>query len=190
MRFGYIRVSSEEQNYDRQFDALDSYKLDEIFTDKASGANLDRKDWMRLYAQLRVGDEIYVKSIDRLSRSTMDFLSLWHDLAEKGVKLVVKDLGMTLEVGNQLTQFIVTVMAAAAQLERGQIRTRQREGYEAAKLRNGGEVKGRGESKRVAQAKAQLAELMHRDLTDSERMKLIGVSRATYYKLKKEVCQK
>lgn len=96
MRFGYIRVSSEEQNYDRQIDALDGYKLDSIFTDKASGANLDRKDWQKLYAQLRSGDEIYVKSIDRLSRSTMDFLSLWEDLASKGVKVVVKDLGLSL----------------------------------------------------------------------------------------------
>lgn len=190
MRFGYIRVSSEEQNEDRQLDALDSFKLDRIFTDKVSGASFDRKNWRELYAMLRRGDEIYVKSIDRLSRSTMDFLSLWHDLAEKGVTLVVKDLGMTLEVGNSMTQFIVTVMAAAAQLERGQILQRQREGYEAAKLRNGGVVKGRGESKRIERAKGQMVELLRRELTDSERMKLLGVSRATYYRLKKEAAKK
>lgn len=187
MRFGYIRVSSEDQNEARQVDALDGFKLDEVFTDKVSGAKMDRKDWNRLYAMLRPGDEIYIKSIDRLSRSTMDFLSTWKDLSNKGVKLVVKDLGLTLDKENSMTEFIVTVMAAAAQLERGQIRQRQREGYEAAKARNGGVVKGRGESKRITQAKDELRGLLDREFTDAERMKLMGVSRATYYKLKKEL---
>lgn len=187
MRFGYIRVSSADQNEARQVDALDSFKLDEIFVDKASGAKMDRDEWNRLYAMLRPGDEIYIKSIDRLSRSTMDFLSTWGDLAEKGVKLVVKDLGLTLDKENSMTEFIVTVMAAAAQLERGQIRQRQREGYEAAKALNGGAVRGRGESKRIAEARERMNALMLRDLTDGERMQLMGVSRATYYKLKKEI---
>ena len=87
-RIGYMRVSTIEQNLDRQTDALQALNLDRVFEDKASGRNADRPGLQQMLDFLREGDTLYVESISRLARSTRDLLSIVERLESKGVGFV------------------------------------------------------------------------------------------------------
>lgn len=187
MIFVYGRVSTKEQKIDRQEDAFDGVQFDESFYDEgASGKNLDRPEFRRMVGKLRKGDIVVVKSIDRLSRSVMDFSNLWDEWKKMGVSLKVLDLGIELTPGNEngMSEFIINIMVAAAQLERGMIRQRQLEGMRAAYARGKGK---RGESKHVTEARERIKQMKDAGFTDETAMKMLGVSQGTYYKLKKEV---
>ena len=141
----YARVSSEEQNLDRQLARAKEVKADKIFKDKLSGKNTDRKGLKEMLNFIREGDVVEVVSLDRLSRSYQDIQRLVQQLKDKKVKLVVDDLPQT-HTGNELVdQFMldmmINLMGFVAQNEREKIRERQRQGIEQAKKR--GAYKGR-----------------------------------------------
>ncbi len=85
MKFGYVRVSTKEQNTARQTAALESLALDEVFIDHASGKNTDRPELQRMIGKLRRGDTVTVKSVDRLGRNTKDLLDLLDQMLKQGV---------------------------------------------------------------------------------------------------------
>lgn len=143
--FFYARVSSKEQNLDRQLARADEVKADRIFSDKISGKTTNRPGLKKLLNFIREGDTVEVLSLDRLSRSYQDIQRLVQQLKDKGVKLVVDDLPQT-HTGNELVdQFMldmmISLMGFVAQNEREKIRERQRQGIEQAKKR--GVYKGR-----------------------------------------------
>lgn len=143
--FFYARVSSKEQNLDRQLARADEVKADRIFSDKISGKTTNRPGLKKLLNFIREGDTVEVLSLDRLSRSYQDIQRLVQQLKDKGVKLVVDDLPQT-HTGNELVdQFMldmmISLMGFVAQNEREKIRERQRQGIEQAKKR--GAYKGR-----------------------------------------------
>lgn len=142
--YGYIRVSTREQNEDRQLLALRELPIPEknIFMDKQSGKDFDRPQYRRLVRRLKQDDLLYVKSIDRLGRNYKDILEQWRILTKnKGVDIVVLDMplldtrrGKDL-MGTFLSDIVLQVLSFVAENERTNIRQRQAEGIAAAKAR-------------------------------------------------------
>ena len=145
MEYGYIRVSSKEQNVDRQLDALHSMGLDtkQIYIDKQSGKNFDRPAYKRLMKRLRAGDLLVVKSIDRLGRNYDEILDQWRVITKmKRADIYVMDFPLldTRKKDNDLTgtfiaDLVLQILSYVAQTEREFIHQRQAEGIEAAKKR-------------------------------------------------------
>lgn len=128
---GYIRVSSVDQNTDRQ---LDGTELDKIFTDKCSGKDTNRPQLQLLIDFVREGDTVFVHSMDRLARNLDDLRKLVSNLTSKGViiKFVKENLVFTNEA-NPMSTLLLSVMGAFAEFERALIRERQKEGIAIAK---------------------------------------------------------
>jgi DNA invertase Pin-like site-specific DNA recombinase len=138
-RVGYVRVSSADQNTDRQLDGID---LDNIFTDKVSGKSTDRPQLQELLRHLRKGDHLFVHSMDRLARNLMDLRQLVQDLTARGVKVQFVKEGLTF-TGDEgaMSPLMLSIMGAVAEFERSIIRERQAEGIKIAKTK--GVYKGR-----------------------------------------------
>lgn len=141
----YARVSSKEQNLDRQLARAKEVKADKVFTDKLSGKNTDRKGLKEMLNFIREGDTVEVVSLDRLSRNYKDIQRLAKEIRDKGAKLIIDDLPQT-HTGNSLTDefmldMMINLMGFVAQNEREKIKERQRQGIEQAKKR--GVYKGR-----------------------------------------------
>lgn len=141
-KWGYVRVSTEAQEQARQLDLLmGKYGIPEsdIFVDKTSGKNLERKQFQQLQRVLRTGDTVVVESLSRLSRSTKDLIELLDDWGSKGIscKSDKEDLDFSTSTG----KLLLSVIAALAEFERSLIRERVMEGLASARAR--GRVGGR-----------------------------------------------
>lgn len=142
--YGYIRVSTREQNEDRQRLALAALPVpkENIYMDKQSGKDFERPQYRRLVRRLRRDDLLYVKSIDRLGRNYSEILEQWRMLTKKkGVDIAVLDMplldtrrGKDL-MGTFLSDIVLQVLSFVAENERDNIRQRQAEGIAAAKAR-------------------------------------------------------
>lgn len=142
--YGYIRVSSRDQNEDRQLIALREVGVEErnIFLDKQSGKDFNRPQYRKLLRKLKKDDLLYIKSIDRLGRNYEEIQNQWRVLTkEKGIDIVVLDMplldtrrGKDL-VGTFLSDIVLQVLSFVAENERTNIRQRQAEGIAAAKAR-------------------------------------------------------
>ena len=130
-KIGYIRVSSEHQETARQQEIMNNYKVDRIFSEKISGATADRPQLKAMLDYVREGDTLYVESISRLGRSTRDLLNIIDTLNDKGVTLISHK--ENIDTNSPTGKFMLTVFAALSQLEREQLKLRQREGIEIAK---------------------------------------------------------
>lgn len=138
-KIGYIRVSSLDQNFERQ---LDGMNFDHLFTDKASGKDTQREQLDAMIKFARKGDLIYVHSMDRLARNLDDLRKLVKGLTEKGVTVqFVKEQLMFTGEDSPMANLMLSVMGAFAEFERSLIKERQREGIALAKKR--GVYKGR-----------------------------------------------
>lgn len=143
--YGYVRVSTKEQNEDRQLIALQEFPVSKsnIFMDKLSGKDFNRPQYRRLLRKLRPGDLLVVKAIDRLGRNYEEILQQWRIITkEKKVDIVVLDMPLldTRKSGNDLTgtfvaDLVLQILSYVAQTERDNIHQRQKEGIAAAKLR-------------------------------------------------------
>ena len=141
-KIGYVRVSSQDQNQERQIQQLNEIGMDIIYQEKVSGANMNRDQLQKMLNELDAGDIIYVTDLTRITRSTRDLFLLIDHIKSKNVDLVsLKDTWLDLSEDNPYSQFLITVMAGVNQLERDLIRMRQREGIEIAKKE--GKFKGR-----------------------------------------------
>lgn len=142
--YGYVRVSTNEQNEDRQMIAMQTAQVPEgnIYMDKQSGKDFQRPMYRRMLKRLKQDDVLYIKSIDRLGRNYEEILEQWRVLTrEKKVDIVVLDMplldtrrGKDL-MGTFLSDIVLQVLSFVAENERKNIRERQREGIEAAKRR-------------------------------------------------------
>ena len=143
--YGYVRVSTKEQNEDRQLLALRDFAVLEknIYMDKLSGKDFNRPQYRKLLKKLRPGDRLVVKSIDRLGRNYEEILLQWRIITkEKKVNVAVLDMPLldTRKSGNDLTgtfvaDLVLQILSYVAQTERENIHQRQMEGIAAAKLR-------------------------------------------------------
>ena len=142
--FGYIRVSSRDQNEDRQLIALKELAIPEknIFVDKQSGKDFQRPNYKKMVRRLKKDDLLYIKSIDRLGRNYAEILEQWRILTkDKGIDIVFLDMplldtrrGKDL-MGTFLSDIVLQVLSFVAENERTNIRQRQAEGIAAAKAR-------------------------------------------------------
>lgn len=142
--YGYVRVSSRDQNEDRQMTALQDLSIPEknIFLDKQSGKDFERPAYKRMVRRVRKDDLLYIKSIDRLGRNYEEIQNQWRILTkDKGIDICVIDMplldtrrGKDL-VGTFLSDIVLQVLSFVAENERTNIRQRQAEGIAAAKAR-------------------------------------------------------
>src|SRR5699024_6599451 len=142
--YGYIRVSTREQNEGRQILALKELSIPKknLFMDKQSGKNFERPQYCKMVRRLKKDDLLYIKSIDRLERNYSEILGQWRILTkEKGIDIVVLDMplldtrwGKDL-MGTFLSDIVLQVLSFVAENERTNIRQRQAEGIAAAKAR-------------------------------------------------------
>jgi DNA invertase Pin-like site-specific DNA recombinase len=175
-RVGYVRVSTVDQNTDRQLDGID---LAKVFTDKASGKNAERPELKIALGYVREGDTLVVHSMDRLARNLEDLRRIVRELTGKGVRVefVKESLTFTGE-DSAMNTLLLSMLGAVAEFERSMILERQREGIAIAKAK--GVYKGR----KPALAPAQVVEVAGRLAAGESATKLaaeFGVSRATVY---------
>ena len=144
MEYGYVRVSTREQNEQRQMIAMKEYGGEEarIYTDKQSGKDFARKNYKRLLRRLKSGDTLVIKSIDRLGRNYEEILEQWRCITkEKQAAIVVLDMPLldtrqTRDLtGTLIADLVLQLLSYVAQTERESIRQRQAEGIAAAKAR-------------------------------------------------------
>jgi DNA invertase Pin-like site-specific DNA recombinase len=175
-RVGYIRVSTLDQNTDRQ---LDGVALDKVFTDRASGKDTARPQLQAALEYLREGDLLVVHSMDRLARNLDDLRRIVFDLTKRGVQVqfVKENLIFTGE-DSPMSNLLLSLLGAVAEFERSMIRERQREGIELAKKK--GVYKGR----KPALTAAQVAEIRKRVKAGEKKAALAAeyrISRQTLY---------
>ncbi len=192
--YGYIRVSTREQNEDRQLIALREMSVPErnIFMDKQSGKDFNRPQYKRLVKKLKPGDLLYIKSIDRLGRNYEEIQNQWRVLTkEKGIDIVVLDMplldtrrGKDL-MGTFLSDIVLQVLSFVAENERTNIRQRQAEGIAAAKKR--GVQFGRPYVKPPDNFSAIIAEWEKGRISIQDALARSGLSQATFYRRLREL---
>ena len=186
--YGYARVSSREQNLDRQLEALVAFGVAEgnVYADKTSGKDFERDAWKALRGRLAAGDVLVVKSIDRLGRDYDEILEQWRWLTkEVGCAVVVLDMPIldTRDDGKNVTgrlisDIVLQLLSYVAQVERESIRQRQAEGIACAKAR--GVRFGRPRKKRPGAYKAASEKYLAGHLTRKEAADRCHVSVSTF----------
>ncbi|KEH87230.1 resolvase [Clostridium novyi A str. BKT29909] len=192
--YGYCRVSSREQNLDRQTKALVKYGVDErdIITDKASGKDFNRQGYITLKEQLlREGDTLVIKELDRLGRDMEMIKEEWHDLISKGINIIVIDTPMLNTTNktdlekNLISNIVFELLAYMAEKEREKIKQRQREGIATAK--NKGVKFGRPSIEIDDNFKNIYKQWKDGKIKAVEAMELTGLTKATFYRKVKEL---
>ena len=193
--YGYARVSTKEQNLDRQLITLKAQGIDErnIVIDKESGKDLDRQGYQSLKnTMLRQGDTLIVKTLDRLSRNKCDIKKELEYFKEHGIRLKVIDLPTTMIdfadgqewVLEMVNNILIEVLGTIAEQERANIRQRQAEGIAAAKVK--GVELGRPRAQKPDNWEEVIAEWQAGKITARKAMELTETTRSTFYKLVKE----
>lgn len=191
-KYGYARVSTKEQNLDRQIAALREHIEDErdIITDKESGKSMDRPGYLYLRERLlREGDTLIVKSLDRLGRNKEAVKAELEYYKARHIRVQVLDLPTTMIdlpeeqawIGDMVNNILIEVYASIAEQERMTIRQRQAEGIAAAK------AQGRNLGRRAVEPPEGFDDVVRRwqlgEITAAEAMRQTGVKKTTFYKL-------
>ena len=182
MKVGYVRVSTVEQNEERQVLAMEKLGVDKVFVDKASGKNTKREKLDEMLRFVREGDVLYVSEFSRLARSTKDLLAIVEQLSAKGVDIV--SLKENIDTTTASGRMMLTVVAAIAQFEREIMLERQREGIELAK--KAGKFEKPCISVPDELFDAVYERYLRRELTKSGMCKELGISRPTLNRILKE----
>ena len=193
MDYGYARVSTKEQNEQRQLIALEGFGIQtrNIFVDKQSGKDFERKNYKRLLKKLKDGDTLVIKSIDRLGRNYNEILEQWRLITKvKQAAIVVLDMPLldTRQrrdlTGTLISEIVLQLLSYVAQTEREFIRQRQAEGIAAAKTR--GVKFGRTPKPRPAEFDSLLSLWQAGEISAREAARRLGVSHHTFLKWVRE----
>lgn len=186
-KYGYIRVSTKEQNEDRQVDALKPFEIPEenVFMDKQSGKDFERPAYRKMLRRLKKGDLLIVKSIDRLGRNYDEIIEQWRVITKQiDADIVVIDMPLLdTRVGKDLTgkfvaDLVLQILSYVAQSERENIRQRQAEGIAAAKARG---VKFGRPTIPLPDNFYMVSEMYRRQMiTSRESAKMLSVSQDTF----------
>jgi DNA invertase Pin-like site-specific DNA recombinase len=188
--FGYIRVSTKDQNLDRQIAALSAYVTnpDYLYQDKASGKDMEREGFQNMLKALRNGDTLYVKSIDRLGRNKQQIKDYLEYFKKKGVRVKIIDLPTTMQdmpegqewVIDMINNIIIEVYTSIAQQERETLLQRQSEGIAEAKK------KGKHLGRPVLELPNEWDNLYKKwksgQIKAVEFMDIVKMKKATFYK--------
>lgn len=191
--YGYIRVSSKDQNEERQVAALGEKGIHrrDIFIDKVSGKNFEREQYQLLKRILRPGDVLYIHSLDRFGRNKDDILSEWNTLTkELQTDIVVLDMPLldTTQykdsMGTFIADLVLQILSWVAQDERERIRKRQREGIDEAKRQ--GMKFGRPRAQMTEEFMEAYNEWKKGNITAANAMRKTNTKKTTFYKLVKQ----
>ena len=186
--FGYVRVSTREQNEDRQLIAMQEMDVPRknVFIDKQSGKDFNRPQYKRLMNRIREGDVLYIKSIDRLGRNYDDILEQWRIITKvKRVDLVVIDMPILDTrrdknlIGTLISDIFLQVLSFVAENERTTIRQRQAEGIAAAKAR--GVQFGRAPEPLPENFNEVYQRWKRKELTVTQAAKECGMAKSTFF---------
>lgn len=194
INFGYIRVSTKEQKLDRQYEAVMPYLTDEryIYSDKASGKDMEREGFQNLLKAIRKGDTLYIKSIDRLGRNKEQIKEYLEYFKREGIRIKVIDMPTTMQdvpegqewVLDMVNNILLEVYTTLAQQERDMIKQRQREGIQIAK------AKGKHLGRPAIELPKEWDSLYKRwkdgDIMGVEFMYAVGMKKPTFYKKVRE----
>lgn len=175
--FGYARVSTEQQNLDRQLDLLVAHGVDMIYNEKMTGTKKERPELTKLLDRMTAGDTVVIESLSRLGRSTKDLIELVELFEARGVQLV--SLKESIDTATPTGKLLFTLMSAIAQFERDVIADRTREGLKAARARGRSGGRPGADTHKVKQALKLYEARQH---TVREIEELTGVKKATLYR--------
>lgn len=193
--YGYVRVSSKEQNLDRQMAALGKYSIPQknIFQDKVTGSNFSRPGYKKLLKKLRYGDLLVIHSIDRLGRNYEEILKQWSHITRTiGADIIVIDMPLLDTRDNQngltgkfVSDLVLQILSYVAQLEREKIHQRQLEGIKAAKEKG---VRFGRPKKEVDLTFFEnvVNEWRKKEKTCEEALNVLGLSRSSFFRRIKE----
>lgn len=178
MLVAYARVSTEEQNLDRQLDQLIQYGVDKrnIYMEKVTGTKREREQLNKMINELQEGDTVIISDLTRISRSTKDLLEIVSSIKDRGASIKsIKDTWLDTTSNNPYNDFLLTVMSGLSQLERDLISQRTKEGLASAKARgrNGGRPSKQNEKKDAVIALADSG------MRIADIVKQTGLSRST-----------
>jgi len=189
INFGYIRVSTNEQNLDRQLEAITPYLIDEkyLYSDKASGKDMERDGFQNMLKAMREGDTLYIKSIDRLGRNKAQIKKYLEQFKKEGIRIKIIDLPTTMQevpegqewVIDMINNIIIEVYTSMAKQERVTILQRQREGIAVAKAK--GKHLGRPIIAFPKEWDRLYKEWQSGKITAVDFMKEVGMKKATFY---------
>ncbi|MBO0589627.1 recombinase family protein [Sporosarcina sp. E16_8] len=191
-KFGYIRVSSKDQNEGRQLEAMKKLDINErdIYLDKQSGKNFERVNYQLLKRIIRKGDILYIHSLDRFGRNKEEILQEWNDLTKNiEADIIVMDMPLldTTQykdsMGTFIADLVLQILSWMAEEERERIRKRQREGIDLA-LQNGVQF-GRPKVLLSVEFKEVYRKWRAKELTAVQAMQEAGVKKTSFYKLVK-----
>ncbi|UKJ83796.1 recombinase family protein (plasmid) [Priestia megaterium] len=192
-RFGYLRVSSRDQNESRQLQLMQEVGISprDIFIDKQSGKNFNREQYQLLKRMIRKGDILYIHSLDRFGRNKEEILQEWNAITKEiEADIVVLDMPLldTTQYKDSLGTFIadlvLQILSWMAQEERDRIRKRQREGIDAAL--NNGIAFGRSKAQVNQEFIKAYTRWKRKEITAARAMKEANVKKTTFYKLVKQ----
>ena len=185
--YGYIRISTREQNTDRQKIALENFGVptENFFIDKQSGKDFVRPQYRKLLKKIKAGDTLVIKSIDRLGRSYEELLEQWRIITkEKNVAIVVLDTPLLDTrrkndlIGTLIADLVLQIMSAFAQIERDLTKQRQAEGIAAAKAR--GVKFGRPGKVKPQEYPQVYAQWKENKISAREAARILGVHHSTF----------
>lgn len=182
MLVGYVRVSSLDQNPERQLEELKAMQVEKIFMDKLSGKNVERPELQNMLNFVREGDTLVVHSLDRLARNLSDLLTMVQDLTGRGVSVRFLNERLDFDAGKEaspVAKLMLSMVGAFAKFERSMIKRRQAEGIALAKER--GVYKGRQRSVTDEQIQ-EVRSMIDMGVPLSKAVKKVGISRTTAYK--------
>lgn len=186
--FAYIRVSTREQNENRQLDSINGLQVDEVIIEKASGKNfVGREKYQAMKAQLRCGDLVIVKSIDRFGRNYAQICKEWESIVNMGVDIQVLDMPILNTRDNQngltgrlITDIVLKLLGYVAERERTNIKARQAEGIASAKSRG---VKFGRPATELPKDFVRCYELYKQGLIKvKDVMSMCNIAKSTFYK--------
>lgn len=177
MVYGYARVSTADQNLDRQKDALQKYGIDCLFCEKMSGTKKSRPELDRMLSEIGDGDTIVVESLSRLGRSVKNLAELMEVFNNRNIRLI--SLKETIDTTSSTGRLLFTILSSLAQFERDVLVERTKEGLVAARAR--GRLGGRPKSDESALNKA-MALYNTKQYTLKEITDLTGISKSTLYR--------
>lgn len=186
MKYGYARISSKDQNMARQIVALKNFGVNQIFEDRESGKNFERKQYQRLLKKCKKGDVIVIKSIDRLGRNYNEIIEQWRQITKiKETDIVVLDMPLldTRENSGDITgafisDIVLQILSYVADIERQFIKQRQAEGIIIAKSK--GVKFGRPEKEAPKGFAAAKESYLKKEISSWEACKRCGVPHTTF----------
>ena len=190
--YGYVRVSTADQNEARQIDAMNEIGIppNHIYIDKQSGKDFNRKAYKRLLRKVKENDVIYIKSIDRLGRNYEEIQEQWNELKKRNISIVVLDMPLldTREridgiTGQFIADMVLQVLSYVAHIERDNIKQRQAEGIKAAHERGVQFGRPRNDIPEDFDKVYQLVK--DKQISGNKAAKQLGIPKTTFFRLVK-----